>query len=401
MSLANEASLLLIPSGYKSGKVYSVFPTDGDGDFTFSRGSDGTRVGAGGLIETMSSNIPRLDYLNSDCPSLLLEPQRTNIVYPNTNLSGYGIINGSKSDNVITSPDGENNGSLVQSNGGGTCAIYRSFGTATNTTYNMSVFLKKGNYNNIRLQEGFTGSRIVVDLSNGTEVASNNATNKKIEDYGNGWYRVSFNYTSHSSTSQAQYSVYIDGSTASGNTFYTFGGQIEQGSYSTSHIKTTSGTITRQKDICNNAGDLQLLNNPENTFFIDLNKIYKTGNDDSRISLNDGSASNRVLFTSRFNKTQIVLYSIRNGLVTTVKIFDVDYDARNKIAFTLKSNEIKFYVNGAKIHEALFVPIPLNLSNISFDENNGGSRFFQGEVNEIRYYDRVLTEAEAIQLTTL
>ena len=79
MSLANEASLLLIPSGYKSGKVYSVFPTDGDGDFTFSRGSDGTRVGAGGLVETISSNVPRLDYSNGDCPSLLLEPQRTNL----------------------------------------------------------------------------------------------------------------------------------------------------------------------------------------------------------------------------------------------------------------------------------------------------------------------------------
>ena len=220
MSLANEASLLLIPSGYKSGKVYSVFPTDGDGDFTFTRGSDGTRKGAGGLVETMSSNTPRLDYSNGDCPSLLLEPQRTNVAYPNINLSGYGINNGSKSDNVITSPDGENNGSLVQSNGNGTCVIYRNFGTSTNTIYNISVFLKKGNYNYIKLQEGFSNSQMTVDLSNGTEISSGNATNKKIEDYGNGWYRVSFNYTSHSSITSAQYSVYINGSTASGNTFY-------------------------------------------------------------------------------------------------------------------------------------------------------------------------------------
>jgi hypothetical protein len=70
-----------------------------------------------------------------------------------------------------------------------------------------------------------------------------------------------------------------------------------------------------------------------------------------------------------------------------------------EIAYTFKDNEIKFYVNGEKIHEALFLPIPLNLSKISFDENNGGSRAFQGEVNEIRCYDRVLTEAEAIKLT--
>ena len=117
------------------------------------------------------------------------------------------------------------------------------------------------------------------------------------------------------------------------------------------------------------------------------------------ISLNDGSATNRVLFSTQTNDTTIILYSIRNNVTTTVKYFSVDYDARNKIAYTFKDNEIKFYVNGEKIHEALFLPIPLNLSKISFDENNGSSRAFQGEVNEIRYYDRVLTEAEAIELT--
>ena len=36
--------LAMIPSGYKEGKVYSVLPTNGDGDFTFSRGSSATRV---------------------------------------------------------------------------------------------------------------------------------------------------------------------------------------------------------------------------------------------------------------------------------------------------------------------------------------------------------------------
>ena len=35
MSLANDANLLSIPSGYTAGKVYSQFPTSGDGDFTF------------------------------------------------------------------------------------------------------------------------------------------------------------------------------------------------------------------------------------------------------------------------------------------------------------------------------------------------------------------------------
>ena len=50
-------SLAMIPSGYKDGKVYSVLPSNGDGDFTFSRGSNATRVNKDGLIETMPLEV--------------------------------------------------------------------------------------------------------------------------------------------------------------------------------------------------------------------------------------------------------------------------------------------------------------------------------------------------------
>jgi hypothetical protein len=83
MAIEDNASLALIPSGYKSGLLYSVIPDNGNGDFTHTRGSTATRVNAGGLIETMASGVPRLDYPLIDgvvqsCPALLLEPSRTN-----------------------------------------------------------------------------------------------------------------------------------------------------------------------------------------------------------------------------------------------------------------------------------------------------------------------------------
>ena len=52
MSILDKASLIQIPSGYKSGKLYSIKPDNGDGDFTFSRSSSATRVNSEGLIET-------------------------------------------------------------------------------------------------------------------------------------------------------------------------------------------------------------------------------------------------------------------------------------------------------------------------------------------------------------
>jgi len=44
----------MFPSGYKEDKIYSLKPTDGSGDLTFTRASSATRVNAEGLIETAS-----------------------------------------------------------------------------------------------------------------------------------------------------------------------------------------------------------------------------------------------------------------------------------------------------------------------------------------------------------
>jgi hypothetical protein len=80
MSLFDDASLVLTPNGVKSGKVYSIKPTDGVGDFDFTRASSATRVNSDGLIETVSTGVPRLNYPPlGGCPSLLLEPQSTNL----------------------------------------------------------------------------------------------------------------------------------------------------------------------------------------------------------------------------------------------------------------------------------------------------------------------------------
>ena len=53
----DKASLVMIPSGVKESKLYSIKPTDGSGDFTFSRGTDtATRVNSSGLIEKERGN---------------------------------------------------------------------------------------------------------------------------------------------------------------------------------------------------------------------------------------------------------------------------------------------------------------------------------------------------------
>jgi hypothetical protein len=78
-----KPKMAMIPSTV-GGSVYSVLPSNGDGDFNFTRASAATRINAQGLIETVAVGDNRLNYplvggVVDGCPHLLLEPQRTNL----------------------------------------------------------------------------------------------------------------------------------------------------------------------------------------------------------------------------------------------------------------------------------------------------------------------------------
>jgi len=69
--------------------MYSQIPTSGDGDFTVTRNTTATRLNDAGVIESVASGIPRLDYSVSGfvtgCPALLVEPSGTNSIRNNSN----------------------------------------------------------------------------------------------------------------------------------------------------------------------------------------------------------------------------------------------------------------------------------------------------------------------------
>jgi hypothetical protein len=74
-----DASLILVTDGFKAGKLYSQIPTDGDGDLTVSRASSKTQINSSGKVETISSNVPAMDFSLGSCPFLALDPSSTNL----------------------------------------------------------------------------------------------------------------------------------------------------------------------------------------------------------------------------------------------------------------------------------------------------------------------------------
>ena len=391
MSLADDAKLLLIPTGYKTSKVYSVFPTDGDGDFTYTRSGNASRVNPGGLIETVGTNIPRIDHFGGGCPTLNLEPQRTNtFTYSEEfNQSVWFKSSCTITTNQIIAPDGTLTADLATStaNGGG---VYR-FSSWSTTQKTASIFVKKNNSSTAEIFNASSASnRVVFNLDSGTITTEGGTMTGTIDNFGNGWYRLT---ATHTAIANQTFGL----KPATNQSFYIWGGQLEIGSYPTSYIKTTTGQVTRQKDQCINAGDANLFYITEGTFFVDTTPFTREATD--RITLSNNNYNNRILI-SKANSTQLQFIIVSNNSTVATYTRNINYNVRNKIAFTFKENEFKFYLNGSLVHTDLFGSVPTGLNDLSF-KGIGSALYWSGKIHDTRVYDRVLTQTEAETLTTL
>ena len=89
MSLLTEASLVLTPNAYKEGKLYSIIPSNGNGDFTAVRATTATRVNSAGLVEVVPYNLLTWsnDFTNSAWTKLNSTILSSNNLGPNGTLT--------------------------------------------------------------------------------------------------------------------------------------------------------------------------------------------------------------------------------------------------------------------------------------------------------------------------
>ena len=410
--------LALIPSGTKAQKVYSVLPSDGSGDFDFDRANGlATRINKEGLIEEVANDTPRLDYKNSTCPSLLLESESTNLqaYSQDFNNAVWFKLRTTVTSNNTTSPSGELNADKIQRTS--TIASYIQDGFSKNASqiqYTTSVFVKQGegDYLALRVQGNFFQR---IDLrfqfstksfiyTNEAGIAVLNSTS--VTEYSNGWLKLSYSFLSDTQSSLNNYfsaratSGNVDSNDTSSTAFvYLWGCQVEQSTFGSSYIPTTT-IQTRFADVCGNAGNADLFDSNEGAMFVDIQKSFKDSSF-GRISISDESSANRVVIGKENSNTQFRMFVAHtNGTIDAQKYTDVNFDVRNKFIITWKLNDFKFYQNGSLIHSDTSGSIPIGLSKFAFNENNLGSQDFLGKINGVRYYNKVLTQAEAIKLTT-
>ena len=317
---------------------------------------------------TTRLNMPRVDYLNNTNGSLILEPQRSNLVTYSSDFTEWSTIGSpTLTSNYGQSPDGLNNSTRVQFSSGD--RIYISASLSGDISY--SVYLK-GN-GTVRMRDNSGAYSNDVTLTNE-------------------WVRYDYTFNASISNVQLQQS-------SGTSDFEIYGAQVESGSYATTLINTSGSSVTRNADACTDGGDASRFNDSEGVLFFEGSTLVESGIT-RVISISDGSTSNNIYFNFNQNSNSFncqVLSSGSNQFNPSVTMTKIN---NNKIALKYKENDFALWINGTEVATDTSGITPIGLDRLNFDFGQG-SFDFEGKVKQIQYYNTALSDSELATLTTL
>ena len=371
-----KPKLALVPAAQGS-KFYSVLPSSGVGDFTFSRSGSATRINSQGLIETVGNGVSRLNYplidgVVSGCPHHILEPSSTNLITYSEDFSQWSALSGVVvTDNFAISPNGTQNASKLVFDGTTNGRIER-YVTASGTN-TQSVYLKT--------ESGTQNVSIGVGSADLTE------------------FTITDQWVRYTHTGVGNYPRILCNDAA---TIYAWGCQYESGSYATSYIPTSGSTYQRQSDVVNGSGNSEVFNDSEGVLFADIAALADDGTS-RRISLTDVSGSTFLnLVSIELDESSGILKAfVSDNIDIGILQGNIIQTQYNKIALKYNASSISLYVNGFELDSNNTPNLPSGLKILDF--NNGQSNQtseLYGKTKEVGYYDAALTDSELEYLTS-
>lgn len=412
MSIYDNAGVALIPSGTKASKLYSVLPANGDGDFTHSRGSTATRVNKDGFIESVATNVPRLDYplidgVVQDCPALLLEPTSTNYT---TRSEEFDNSAWTKSGTTVTAnqeiaPDGVLTADKILETTASSTHIVYNFVTGTSGNNTFSVFVKPINRKKIRLAQNLTvNSRADFDIDTLSVSNETGGATGKIEKFPNGWFRLSISFSA--TFTSMLFAIYIlddsgndsyTGNTSNG--FYLWGAMNEYLPYPTSYIKTSGSTVTRSTDVCNGSGTSAEFNDSEGVLFAEISALADDLTN-RRLTLSDGTDLNRMALTYNTSSNTFFCFVVSNNSTVANFSFSVsDITQFHKVSLKYKENDFALWVDGFEVATDTSGNPPTGLDELKFEQAANGNNFY-GKSKQLMTFKTALTDSELETLTS-
>jgi hypothetical protein len=362
-----------------------------DPRITFTRTSSATYMGRDGLVKIAPANSARFDHLYNSTTGeveslgLLIEESRTNLllrseefdnaswiavratVTPNSEAAPTGTITADSVTGTDTSPYLQQN----LSSGAG--------------TYTLSVYLRAalGNTSNLcrlRINDSVEGlqSGLIFTISQT-------------------WQRYSF-------------TVYISGSVnhvridiTSGDTVYYWGAQLEQGSFPTSYIPTTTSTVTRTADNASITGSnfSDFYNPSEGSILCYFYKKEDPTTFHYFVSLrNTNDTINRMNILASTAFSGMVRGVIINNNVSVADNFTGYIYSReniNKSIFAYKENNTNTSAGGLIVQDDTSCEIPQVIN--ALDIGRYGTLSANCIISQITYYSSRLPNDQLITLT--
>lgn len=378
--------------------------------FTTTRDSIATRVNKEGLIEVVGKDKLRIDYTDSADGVLLLEPSRTNLHNYSEDFSqSYWTKTASTiTPNNAISPNGTLNASKIESSVDGNSRIEILPTVSDSTVYTSSIFVKKGSLNfiSLNLRDKTAVTRVAYfDIDNGVVSSTVNSPNDaKIENYGNGWFRVSISVDVGIGTTPVRARVNL--SSADGNLtvsvgdyLYIYGAQLEQSSYPTSYIPTSGSTVQRAADTASGAGNSEVFNDSQGVLFANIAALSDDGTN-RNITINDNTSDNVVLLKFDNSSNAIEYRVLSSGTLSVAKTATVsDTTLFNKVSVKYKQNDFALWINGFKMGTDTVGSTPIGLIKLDLSNYDEANKLY-GKTKEIGYYDEILTDEELEYLTS-
>jgi hypothetical protein len=368
----------------------------------------------------ITADIPRLDYTGGGCPSLLLEPQRTNLALFSEQFdnAAWTKTNATITANSAVSPDGFVDADKLVGTAILNVHIASPVGVASSAgIYTASAFFKKSEYNFalIRLITDSAVNRFsaLINLTTGAientyTVGTPTSTSVKVDDYGGGWYRLSV--TSAHTIGDVSISVAMSNTAspsiagglpnflADGTSgIYVWGAQLEAGSYVSSYIPTLGSSVTRLADAASKTGISSLIGQTEGTIYAEWTAT--NANTSGRIlAISDGGFTNRIAILEGSGTIRLFIST------SSVVQFDADnlgsYTGTHKIAVAYANNDLKVYLDGVAVATATTLTVPACSSvYVGTLEDGSNTTALNGGIKQALLFKTRLTNAQLAELT--
>ena len=349
-----------------------------------------------GILE----NLPRIDYSGGAlCPSLLLEPQRTNRILFSEWFGAWDSFSTFLTHKDGISPSGYKDATKLYIPADNANVYIRTqFSNVANQTHIGSIFLKKVDGDEVRLRLSGSAPNIeasaIFNLSNGTYRDAVGSVTPSIENYGNGWYRCSIGDLGGATVATPSFRIDALG-TGYAPTVYVWGAQVEVASYPTSYIPTYGSSVTRSLDDAQTT-PADTIDTQSFTLFFEHKALGSSGTDwIYRLDIN-GTSDNISFYVNSSVSLNVYLGNANGGYIFGSSLNDgFTIGSNSKVALSYDGNRLAYFINGSLYDSA---------TGVSFNDANN-KLIIRGVKNIINKqtiaFPTALTDDECIALTTI